>query len=117
MLPNKKFSPAMMFGLIGRRVWLVGIPPVLGLFLALLYSSTIPNFYQSEMLIAIIPQRVPDTFVRSTITLRADERLDEISVQVKSRTNLEQMIIEMGLYPNELKRMPMEDVVALMRND
>jgi polysaccharide chain length determinant protein (PEP-CTERM system associated) len=117
MLPNKKVSPAMLLEVIGRRMWLILIPTIVGLFVALLYSSRIPNFYQSEMLIAIIPQRVPDTFVRSTITLRADERLDEISVQVKSRTNLEQMITVMGLYPEQRKRMPMEDVVGLMRND
>ena len=117
MLPNKKISPAMMLGVVKRRAWLIAIPPALGLFLALLYSSTIPNVYQSEMLIAIIPQRVPDNFVQSTVTLRADERLDEISIQVKSRTNLEQMITEMGLYPEQRKRMPMEDVVGLMRTD
>jgi polysaccharide chain length determinant protein (PEP-CTERM system associated) len=117
VLPNKKFSLALMTGVIRRRLWLVVIPPVLGLFIALLFSSRIPNIYESEMLIAIIPQRVPDSFVRSTVTLRADERLDEISVQVKSRTNLEQMITEMGLYPEERKRMPMEDVVGRMRND
>jgi polysaccharide chain length determinant protein (PEP-CTERM system associated) len=117
MLPNKKFSPAMVFGTIRRRALLVAVPPVLGLFAGLVVSSTIPNFYESQMLIAIIPQRVPDAFVRSTITLRADERLDEISVQVKSRTNLEQMITEMGLYPEERQRMPMEDVVAKMRTD
>jgi polysaccharide chain length determinant protein (PEP-CTERM system associated) len=117
MLPNKKLSLGMMFGLVGRRVWLIVIPPIVGLFIGLVFSSTIPDYYQSEMLIAIIPQRVPDSFVRSTITLRVDERLDEISVQVKSRTNLEQMITEMGLYPELRSRMPMEDVVAKMRND
>ncbi len=117
MLPNRQFTPAMIFGILRRRAWLIVIPPVLGLFTGLLVSSTIPNLYESEMLIAIIPQRVPDSFVRSTITLRADERLDEISVQVKSRTNLEQMIREMGLYPREQGRMPMEDVVEKMRKD
>ena len=37
-------------------------------------SATLPNLYQSEVLVAIVPQRVPDTFVRTTVTLRTEER-------------------------------------------
>jgi polysaccharide chain length determinant protein (PEP-CTERM system associated) len=97
-------------------MWLVLLPPTITLFGAVLYSRTIPNEYQSDMLIAIIPQRVPDTFVRSTVTLRTEERLDAISVQIQSRSNLEQMIQEFNLYPEARRLMPMEDVVQLMRN-
>jgi polysaccharide chain length determinant protein (PEP-CTERM system associated) len=117
MLPNKTFTPAASLDIVRRRIWLIGIPPLVTLFLALLYSSTVPNVYQSDMLIAIIPQRVPDSVVRSTVTLRADERLDEISVEVKSRTNLERMILEMDLYPEERSRLPITDVVAMMNRD
>ncbi|MEZ5287578.1 MAG: hypothetical protein R2712_22800 [Vicinamibacterales bacterium] len=116
MLPNTKLTPAAIFDIVRRRFWLVAIPPAVGLFAGLLYSAGISNMYQSEMLIAIIPQRVPDTVVRSTVTLRADERLDEISVMVMSRTNLEQMITEMGLYGDAVARRPMDDVVNTMRN-
>lgn len=117
MLPNKKLSPAVILSIVRARLWLIIVPTVVGLFAALLYSSTIPNLYQSAMLIAIIPQRVPDSFVRSTVTLRSDERLDEISVQAMSRTNLAQLITEMDLYPDLRRRMPMEDVVSIMRGD
>ena len=67
------------------------------------------------MLIAIIPQRVPDSIVRTTVTLRADERMDEIATMVSSRTNLEQMITELGLYQEELQRNSMAEVVGTMR--
>jgi polysaccharide chain length determinant protein (PEP-CTERM system associated) len=67
------------------------------------------------MLIAIVPQRVPDAFVRSTVTLRTEERLDAISTQVQTRTLIEQMILDFNLYPEERQRLPMEDVVDLMR--
>lgn len=117
MLPNKTLSPASVLPILRRRLWVVLIPPAVMLFAALVYSSTVKNLYQSDMLIAIIPQRVPDEFVRSTVTLRADERLDEISVLVMSRTNLEQMITEMELYRDELANSPMTDVVATMRKD
>jgi polysaccharide chain length determinant protein (PEP-CTERM system associated) len=49
------------------------------------------------------------------VTQRADERMDEIATLVSSRTNLEQMINEMGLYKDELERYTMSEVVAMMR--
>jgi polysaccharide chain length determinant protein (PEP-CTERM system associated) len=117
MLPNRSFTPTTILEIVRRRLGLLVIPPALGLFAALLYSSTISNLYQSDMLIAIIPQRVPDSVVRSTVTLRVDERLDELIVVVMSRTSLEQMITELDLYPKERQTLPMNDVVALMRGD
>jgi uncharacterized protein involved in exopolysaccharide biosynthesis len=71
--------------------------------------------YQSEMLIQIVPQRVPDAYVRSTVTMRTEDRLNALSQQVMSRTELEKLIVQMDLYPEMRRRMPMEDVVARMR--
>lgn len=115
MLPGKKFTPADILQILRRRAWLVGIPPIVTLFVALVISSRVPNQYQSDMLIAIDPQRVPDSFVRSTVTLATDLRLDAIEVQATSRTNLERMVQEMNLYPAEREALLMEDVVELMR--
>ncbi len=118
MLPGKSFTPADIIAIVKRRYWLVLAPPVLTLFAALLYTSRIPNVYQSDMLIAVDPQRVPDIFVRSTVTLGADRRLDSITVQVLSRTNLEKLVTKFKLYERELaEQMPMDDVVRRMRDD
>jgi protein tyrosine kinase modulator len=116
MLPGKKYTPVDFLEMFRRRVWLIVVPPLVTAFVALLYSSTIRNLYQSDMLITIVPQRVPDNFVQSTVTLRTAERLDELSVQVTSRTNLEQIIREFHLYPDAQSNLPMEDVVAQMRS-
>ena len=117
MLPGKTFTPRDFLDILRRRVWLIALPPVVALFGALVYSSTLPDRYQSDMLIAIVPQRVPDAFVRSTVTLRTEERLSAIEVEVKSRTSLEQMIGEFDLYPEQRRDRPMEDVVKMMRDD
>jgi polysaccharide chain length determinant protein (PEP-CTERM system associated) len=114
MLPGKKLGIADVIGIVRRRFWLIVIPPFLTLFPALLYSSTVKNMYQSDMMIAIDPQRVPDEFVQSTVTLGTDARMEAISVQVRSRTNLESMIEEFDLYPAERRLLPMEDVVKKM---
>ena len=117
MLPGKTFTPADILQILRRRAWLIGIPPIVMLFAALVVSSRVPNQYQSDMLIAIDPQRVPDAFVRSTVTLATDLRLDAIEVQATSRTNLERMIQEMDLYQTERESLLMEDVVNLMRTN
>lgn len=117
MLPGKVLTPADLMQMARRRAWLIAVPPILTLFAALVYSSRVPDVYQSDMLISIDPQRVPDAFVRSTVTLATDQRMDAIAVQVTSRTNLERMIAELDLYPAQRRVQPMEDIVALMREN
>lgn len=115
MLPGTELTLGHVLEILKRRIWLIVLPPAVTLFCALVYSATIPNLYQSDMLIAIVPQRVPDSFVRTTVTLRTDERLDALTVQVTSRTLLEQLIDELGLYAKERERLPLEDVIEQMR--
>ena len=115
MLPGKTYAMPELLGILRRRWWLVAVLPVLGLFAALLVSSRLPNVYQAEVLVAIVPQRVPDAFVKSTVTLRTEERIDAISVQVLSRALLEQMILQYDLYPREREEYPMDAVIQKMR--
>ena len=115
MLPGKKLAFADILQMVRRRIWLIVVPPIVALFIGLVYSSTIPNLYQSDMLIAIDPQRVPDAFVRSTVTLETDRRMDALTVQVLSRRTLQGLIEKFDLYPEERKTLPLEDVIAKMR--
>src|SRR5688572_29655214 len=114
MLPGKKFTAADILQILRRRVWLITIPPVVTFFAALVYSSTIPDVYQSDMLIAIDPQRVPEAFVRSTVTLETERRMEALIVKVLSRTSLQQLIEKFDLYPEERRTKPLEDVIAKM---
>lgn len=116
MLPGKKLALTDILAMLRRRAWLVVIPPLVTTFLTLIYARTLKNTYQSDMLISIVPQRVPDSFVRSTVTMRIDERLGAVTVQVLSRTNLEQLIEEFNLYPDERASQALSDVVAHMKS-
>ena len=116
MLPGQRLTPHDILQMARRRAWLIVAPPVVLLFAALLYSSRVPNMYQADMLIAIDPQEVPDDFVRSTVTVGTDRRMNAIAVKVTSRTNLERMIAAHDLYPEIRDAASIQDVVALMRN-
>jgi polysaccharide chain length determinant protein (PEP-CTERM system associated) len=115
MLPNKKYGPEAILRILKTRALLIVVPALVGLLAALVVSSQLPNVYQAETLLQIVPQRVPDSYVRSTVTIRAEDRLEALRQQVQSRTQFERMIQELNLYPRERAVLPMQDVVERMR--
>jgi uncharacterized protein involved in exopolysaccharide biosynthesis len=99
------------------RKWWPAIGAVLGTIAgAIAFFFTIP-IYESSTSILIIPQRVPQDFVRSTVTASLTERINMISQLILSRTRLERIIQEFNLYERERSRLIMEDVVEQMRRD
>jgi protein tyrosine kinase modulator len=115
MLPGKTYTPADVLPLLRKNWWLILASLGMGAFAALVVSARIPNMYQSEMLVQIVPQRVPDSYVQSTVTLRTEERLDSLSQEIMSRTQLERLIQELDLYSRMRSKLPLEDVVEHMR--
>ena len=115
MLPGKETNATTIFEMLRRHLWKLVLPPFATLFLALLYSGRLPDVFQADVLITIVAQRVPDSVVRSTVSIKTEERLSALETLVLSRTPLEQLILELDLFPYERTQMPMEDVVALMR--
>jgi len=117
MLPGKKYTPIVILRIAWRRRWLIVTPVIVATMVGLIVSASLTDMFQSDMLIQIVPQRVPENIVRPTVTQRAEDRIDGVTQEVQSRTQLESMIIEFGLYPSFRQRMPMEDVVELMRSN
>jgi polysaccharide chain length determinant protein (PEP-CTERM system associated) len=116
MLPGKKYSPIAILHIVWRRRWLIVTPLVVCTMVGLIVSASLTDIYQSDMLIQIVPQTVPKDIVRPTVTQRAEDRIDGVTQEVQSRTQLEQMINEFSLYPTHRQRMALEDVVELMRS-
>ena len=63
------------------------------------------------------PQRVPDSYVKTTVTSRLEDRLGTLSDQILSRSRLERIILDLNVYPQLRRRYAMEDVVQRMRLD
>ncbi len=117
MLPGRKYTPDDIMRLLWRRRWLIIAPLFACAFLALLVARQQPDLYQSETLVQVLPQRVPDSFVRSTVTSTVEERLKTITEVIKSHTRLQQIIEEFDLYPDARTQQTMDDVVERMRAD
>jgi len=68
-----------------------------------IYTVVTPNQYKSSTTILIIPQKVPEEFVRSTVTLGPEDRIPIIEAQIKSRTRMKKVAEELGLLPKARK--------------
>src|ERR1035441_397868 len=74
--------------LIFHRKWLI-----LGVFLLVAIATAVvayrlPNIYTSDTVILVDPQRVPDAYVKSTVTGDIRNRLGTLSQQILSATRL-----------------------------
>jgi polysaccharide biosynthesis transport protein len=117
MLPGTVYSPEDMIRIARRRKWLLLGPLALGTAIAVGIGQFLPDKYRSEATIMLLQQRIPDNFVRTTVTPGVQERLTTLTQQILSRSRLERIVLEMDLYAKERRVLPMEDVLQRMRDD
>jgi polysaccharide chain length determinant protein (PEP-CTERM system associated) len=117
VLPGKKYLPEDFIRLAWRRKWFIVAPFVIATIGAAVYGQLLPDRYRSDTLILVVPQRVPDSYVRSTVTTPIEQRLQSIREQILSRTRLETIIRDLDLYKDARETRIMEDIVQGMRND
>lgn len=115
MLPGRKYTSEEFLRIAWNRKWLIVLPALVAGASTFVVTSMMPNRYRSTTTVLVVPQRVPTSYVRSTVTAGVSERLQTIQQQILSRTRLEQIIEEFNLYPEERKTMIMEDIVTRMR--
>jgi len=78
------------------RHWVLAVWLVVALG-AVAAASLLPNVYESSTMILVERQKVPEAYVRSTVTEGMQERLKTITQQILSRTQIRQVIDEYGL--------------------
>ena len=116
MIPGKQYTPDEIVEGAWRRRWLILLPFGFILVLTMVVTHFLPDRYHSEAQLLIVPQRVPTDMVRQTVTVPLGERLQAISQEILSRTQLERIIQEFDLYPDQRSRgVIMEDIVEAMR--
>jgi polysaccharide chain length determinant protein (PEP-CTERM system associated) len=98
-----------------RNKWLITLPFILITLGSFIFALAIPNIYQASTTILVVPQKVPENYVRSTIPVAVADRLQTLNQQIMSRTRLQQVIERYGLYREEAKKMAPEEIIELMR--
>ncbi len=107
-------KPEQILEIAIRRRWFIIVPLSIFLTLGFLYTLTSNQIYEASTTILIQPQRVPSDYVQSIVTTDIAQRINTISQQILSRTNLEKIINEFGLYQGQ-EEMFQEDKVTSMR--
>ncbi|MBI5194192.1 MAG: hypothetical protein HZA08_12245 [Nitrospirae bacterium] len=100
-----------------RRKWFLIVPFIISIIGIILSFVIIKPEYKSSTLILVEPQKVPESYVKATVTEEVQERLNTISQQVMSRTRLESVIKEFDLYRGKKEKMGSEETVELMRKN
>lgn len=101
---------------IRRQTWIITcllvIPP-----LVYLAGRAWPKKYRSETVILVDPQRVPEEYVKATITGDVTDRLQTISEEVMSRTRLLMIANKDGLYQDLRQKYGDDSAIDSMRKD
>jgi polysaccharide chain length determinant protein (PEP-CTERM system associated) len=117
VIPGKHYTPELVLGLAWRHKWLILIPAVVIAVIGCTITYLLPDTYRSEARILIVAQRVPESYVRSTVTTRIEDRLRSIDAQVRSRAKLERIIEDFNLYPERRQTEILQDVIDDMNRN
>ena len=90
-------------------VLLLSLPIGLGIYL------TTPKEYQSSSLLSYQRQGISPNKLSPDLESKLRDIVNTLSQVVTSRTNLEKIINDLDLYPEERKILPIEDVIELFR--
>ncbi|MBC8441403.1 MAG: protein GumC [Deltaproteobacteria bacterium] len=107
-------KPDQVLEIIIRRRWLILIPVCIALTAGFFYTLKAPKTYMASTTILIQPQKVPTDYVQSIVTADPQQRINTISQQILSRTNLEKIINQFGLFQDKENMYP-EDKINSMR--
>jgi len=101
--------------ILKRRVLWVVLPAIAVLVIAIILIWRLPNIYRCETTILIDPQKVPDNYIKATVTQNIADRLSTIQEQVTSPAALKKLIDTMGLYPDLKKRLGEQELIRMMQ--
>lgn len=100
-----------------RRKWML-----LGVFIAVFAAAVslvlaLPSMYRSSTTILFGQDMISESLVRSDSGASLDQRLQIIQQGIMSRSQLQELVERMDLYPELRRRAPVEVVVNQMRRD
>ncbi|MBM4333688.1 MAG: hypothetical protein FJ117_21150 [Deltaproteobacteria bacterium] len=98
-----------------RRKWYIILPLVLSVFVSIAVYYYLPKVYKAKTLILVQPQKVPDRYVPSTVTASVVDRLHSITLEILSRSRLEQVVKEFNLFADIQGKVSMDEIIDQMR--
>ena len=113
---NYFLRPEILIEIALRRRWFLIVPFCLAMLVGIILVVVLPKTYTAKTLILVQPQRVPNTYVQSIVTDELSDRIRTISDQILSRTNLQKIITDFGLFKDEAAAgMLLDDQITNLR--
>jgi protein tyrosine kinase modulator len=115
MLGHRKLSPEDYFRILKKRAWIVIVPAVVFAAVGVGLTFFVPPRYESQTLVLIEQQKVPENFVKPIVAEDLNSRLASMQEQILSRSRLQPIIERFNLYGN--KGMGMDARIDMVRKD
>ena len=115
MLGHRPLETRDYIAILRRRWWLLLGLAILGVSAGYSLCLVIPSQYTSQTLVLVEPPTVPDSYVRPVVTEDLNQRLASMQEQILSRTRLQHIVEQLGLYKKDVNQVPIEELVARLR--
>ena len=102
--------------ILRRRFWWIAIPGLLGPIIGVGITYVLRPVYTSKAFVIIEQPKVPDKFVVQLSTDQLDTRLLTLKEQILSRSQLEPIILRLGLYSDLSPKTTIDEKVQRLRN-
>src|SRR5580704_17016404 len=106
-MSDRELTGADYFAMLRRRWVLIAVLAAVGGPLAYGVSRLLPDRYKSQTLVLVEQPSVPSDIVRSLDTADITQRPSSMPQQILSRSRLEPIIAQFGLYASEVNKLPM----------
>jgi polysaccharide chain length determinant protein (PEP-CTERM system associated) len=114
-MTGRELTPADYVAILRRRWILITVLAIIGPPLAYGVSKYLPAKYKSQTLVLVQPPAVSTKIVEPVDSTDISQRLASMQQQILSRTRLEPIIRQFGLYPQEVNRFSMDELVVRLQ--
>lgn len=112
MAKQKELTFEDYLAILRRRIWLVILPALLGATAGYILSRALPARYTSHTVVLVEQPTVPDSYVKPVVSEDLNQRLASMQEQILSRTRLQHLVEQFGMYKQDVNKVPMEVLVA-----
>ncbi|MGH9733369.1 MAG: GumC family protein [Candidatus Acidiferrales bacterium] len=110
-----ELKPADYIVILKRRWVPIVVLTLIGGPLGYAVSRILPARYTSQTTVLVQPPTVPDTLVPPVVSADIDQQLASMKEQILSRSRLEPLIRQFGLYSRDINSVPMEVLVGKLQ--
>ena len=101
--------------ILRRRSWLLILPAAIGVVVGYTVSLALHARYTSHTVVLVEQPVVPDDYVKPVVSEDLNQRLASMQEQILSRTRLQHLVEQFGMYKEDVSKVPMEVLVARLQ--